>query len=178
MPPPAPSAQRVAPLVKARRPFLAADDIRKVRASTRHYDPGVRWTALDLLYRLGDPESVHMLEKAVASDIDPDIRMRAVKLLGGRLGPAPVHGLVRGLHDIDKDIRLASLEALGALGEPAAVPWIIDVSVKDYEPEVRAAALRTLGQFQDKRQKEFEALAARLRQQYEAAVERSRNKNR
>lgn len=172
--PPAPPVKAVAPVVKPPRPFLGAEDIKKVRGSTAHYDPGVRWTALELLYRLGDPEAVKYIEKAVASDPDPELRLKAVKLLGSRLGPAPVHTLVRGLKDFDKSIRLASLDALAAIGEPAAIPWIMETATKDYEPEVRAAALRALGKFQDKRRQEFDELAVRLRQQYEAAVERYR----
>jgi HEAT repeat protein len=174
VPPPPPPLESVAKPVKAPRPFLAAEQIIKIRASAQHFDPGVRWTALELLYRLGDPQAIHLLSKAVVSDPDNDVRLKAVRLLSGSLGAAPVHTLVRGLKDFDKDIRMASLEGLAVLGDPAAIPWIMETAQKDYEPEVRAAALRTIGRFQDKRQKEFEALALRLRQQYEAAVERSR----
>ena len=56
----------------------------------------------------------------------------------------------------------------------SSVPAIVEAAQKDYEPEVRVAALRTLGRFQERRQKEYDALAIRLRRQYEIAVARAR----
>lgn len=169
--PPPPIVETVAPPVKTAS-FLSTEEIRKVRASARSPDPGVRWTSMELLYTLGDPDSLPLLEKAVAEDPETELRLKAIKLLSSRATMASLQGLVRGLGAFDKTVRVASLQGLVDLGEPAAIPWIAETAQKDYEPEVRAEALRALSRFQDKRKEQFAALAAQLQSQYEAAVEK------
>ena len=174
-PPPAP-VEAVAKPVKA-QPVLGAADLKRIRKSARDGDPGVRWSSLEFLYTLGDPSSLALLEKTIASDPDPEIRMKAIRLLQkGGMGGKSLPGLVRGLADFDPEVRLASLEALEQLGDPAAARWITTVAEKDFEPEVKAKALHVLGTFQDKRREEFQQLAGHLREQYESAVARAKRR--
>ncbi len=159
------------------QPFLSADDLRRVKKSAEDPDSGVRWSALQLLFAFRDPDSVKLLEKAIAEDPDPDLRMKAIRMLkDAPAGVNRVPGLVRGLSDTDPDIRIASLKALASVGDPAATPWVVEL-IKDPESAVRIQALKTLGQFQDERKKEFEALAYQLRKQYEEAIRKSKHQN-
>jgi HEAT repeat protein len=171
-PPPAPVAA-VAPPVKA-LPVLGPAELRKVRVSAHNADPGVRWSSLEFLYTIGDPSSLPLLEKTVAKDPDPEVRIKALKLLQNGVGGKSLPAMIRGLGDIDTEVRLASLDALEQLGDPAASRWIAETAEKDLEPDVRAKALHVLGTFQDKRREEFQRLSAHLREQYESAVARSR----
>lgn len=175
-PAPLEPVERVAPPLVLPRPFLPPADLEKVRANITHHDPGVRWTALELLYTMGDPESYHHLERAVAKDLDSEIRMKAVKLLGSGTGAGRVPGLARALRDREPEIRMEALEGLEKLGEPSAARWVALAAVKDIDPAIRARALKVLSKFQDKRTKDFEDLTERLRKDHEAAVEKWREK--
>lgn len=176
-PPPAPPPEVVAPPAKA-APFMSEDELQKVRRSARDPEPGVRWAALELLYTLGDAASVAAVEKAAVDDIDPEIRLKAVKLLSAKPGMASLQSLRRGVADPDKGVRLASIKAMGDLAEPAAIPALTEAAANDYEPEVRVEAMRVLGKFADARKRDFAALADKLRRDYEAAVERSQRPGR
>lgn len=171
LPPPAPPAPAVAPV---RAEVLSESDLARFRRSARDTNADVRWASLELLYALGDPQSIPLLEKAVTDEPDPANRLRALKLLQKSAGKASVQGLVKGLRDPEKAVRLETLKALEKLGDPAAAHWVAEAAADDYEPEVKVEALRILGTFQDERRRQFEELAVRLRQQYEAAVERAR----
>jgi len=168
-PPPSPPAlvQKGEPA-----PFLSASELKSVRLSTEDGDSGVRWSAIELLFTIKDPESLRILEKAVSEDPDPEVRMKAVHLLNMGGTSRQVPGLIKALNDLDKDVRIAALKALADIADPAAAPWVAAL-LKDPESEVKTEALHTLGKFQDKRQKDFELMTDQLRLQYEAAVKKS-----
>src|SRR5689334_8277094 len=67
-----PAINRVEPA-----PFLSLDEIKRIRASTADPDPKVRWTAMELLFMLKDPESIAILLKAISDDSDPELRIKA-----------------------------------------------------------------------------------------------------
>lgn len=170
-----PQREVPAPMALAKQdpqPFLTVEELKKVRKSVRDGDPGVRWSALELLFTFRDPQSVKLLEKAIAEDPDPDLRLKAIRLLSANPNAERVPALVRGLTDVEKDVRLASLEALGNLGDASASPWVVE-ALKDPEADVKRAALNTLGKFQEKRKREFQELSDKLRVQYETAVKKA-----
>ena len=150
-------------------PVFSEVEVEKVRQSLLDGDPTVRWAAVQLLYSIHDPQLGGLLEKMIAEDPDPDLRIKIVGMMKGREDLARLGGLIKGLRDIDKSVRIASLGALGDIGDPSVVTWVTAL-LKDPEPEVRIAALQTLGRFQDKRRAEFEALAAKLKKDYEEAL--------
>lgn len=147
-------------------------DAEKVRQSLQDPDPTVRWAAAQLLYNVRDPQLGPLLEKMVADDPDADLRIKIVGMMKGREDLARLGGLVKGLHDVDKSVRIASLNALGDIGDPSVVTWVTAL-LKDPEPDVKIAALQTLGRFQDKRKEEFRALAEKLKKDYEEALRRA-----
>jgi HEAT repeat protein len=150
-------------------PVFSEEEVEKVRHSLQDGDPSVRWAAAQLLYSVHDPQLGGLLEKMIAMDPDPDVRIKIVGLMKGREDLVRLGGLVKGLRDVDKDVRIASLNALGDIGDPSVVTWVTAL-LKDPEPEVRIAALQTLGRFQDKRRIEFEELSEKLKKDYEEAL--------
>ncbi len=162
--PPPPPAIRQEP-----GPVFSEDEIKKVRLSLQDADSSVRWAAIQLLFNIRDPQLGPILEKMLAEDPDPEVRMKVVGLFKGREDVSRLGALVRGLADTDPSVRIASLQALGDIGDPSVAVWVTAV-LKDSEPSVRIEALRTLGRFQDKRKAEFKALADKLRADYEEAV--------
>lgn len=147
-------------------------DAQKVRMSLLDADPNVRWAAAQLLYNVRDPQLGPLLEKMISEDPDADLRIKIVGMMKGREDLIRLGGLVKGLHDVDKSVRIASLTALGDIGDPSVVTWVTAL-LKDPEPEVKIAALQTLGRFQEKRVQEFRALADKLRLDYEEALRRA-----
>ncbi len=167
--PPPPPVLTTAP---AQMPLLDAKELKSLHDTARDPDPGVRWTSIQLLYTMKDPDSLTLLEKTVAEDSDVDVRMKAVKLLNEGGTSRQVPALVKGLADLEPDVRIAALKALGDIGDPAAAPWVAAL-LKDPENNVKTEALHTLGRFQEKRMKDFQNLTDQLRHQYEAAVKKS-----
>lgn len=153
-------------------------DIARIKASTRDSNPQVRWAALQLLFTLGEPEILALLEESITRDTEPANRVRALELLRQRKGIETLQGMLRGLKDPEKEVRVAALEAIQQSGEPAAIPWVAEAATRDYEPDVRSRALRVLSSFQDKRRADFQELTTRLRREYEAAVDKASSKSR
>jgi HEAT repeat protein len=157
-------------------PVFADAEVRRIRLSLQDGDPGVRWTAAQLLYNIRDPQLGPLLDKMIAEDPDPEVRMKVVGLLKGREDLVRLGGLVRALGDTDKGVRLQALATLGDIGDPSVASWVTAL-LKDPEVEVRVAALQTLGRFQDKRKKEFHLLADKLKKDYEDALRREALRN-
>jgi HEAT repeat protein len=167
LPPPPPVLEQPDP-----GPVFAESDIEKIRLSLKDGDPGVRLSAAQLLYNIHDPQLGPLLDKMIAEDPDPEVRMKVISLVQGRADLVRLGGLVRGLSDTDKDVRIKALSALGDIGDPSVATWVTSL-LKDPEPDVRIAALVTLGRFQDKRKKEFHELAEKLKRDYEESLRRA-----
>lgn len=163
------------PVVVAPRdpgPVFSEAEVEKVRQSLHDADPSVRWAAAQLLFNVHDPQLGTLLERMIAEDPDPELRIKIVGMMKGREDLIRLGGLVSGLRDVDKSVRIASLSALGDIGDPSVATWVTAL-LKDPEPEVKIAALQTLGRFQDKRKEEFRALAEKLKNDYEEALRRA-----
>jgi hypothetical protein len=161
------------PPVMAAEPAMVFSEVdaQRIRLSLQDPDPGVRWSAAQLLYSIRDPQLGPLLDKMIAEDPDPDVRMKVVGMMKNREDVMRLGGLVRALGDTDKGVRLQALSSLGDIGDPSVATWVTAL-LKDPEVEVRVAALQTLGKFQDKRKKEFHALAQKLKSDYEEALRR------
>jgi len=169
LPPPLPAEPPMSIQPRDPGPVFSETEVEKVRQSLQDGDPSVRWAAIELLYSIHDPQLGGILEKMIADDPDPDLRIKIVGLMKGREDLVRLGGLVKGLRDVDKSVRIASLQALGDIGDPSVVTWVTAL-LKDPEPDVKIAALQTLGRFQDKRRQEFDALAEKLKKDYEEAL--------
>ncbi len=152
-------------------PVFSEAELKRIRMSIVDGDPGVRWSAAQLLFSIHDPQLGPILDKMIAEDPDPNVRIKVIGLMKGREALLRLGGLVRALGDTDKGVRLQALKALGDIGDPSVAGWVTAL-LKDPEPDVRIAALQTLGRFQDKRKQEFRELADKLKRDYEAALRR------
>jgi HEAT repeat protein len=170
-PPPLPAPPPTAVAPRDPGPAFSESEISKVRQSLQDADPAVRLAAVQLLYSIRDPQIGTLLERMIAEDPDAEVRIKIVGLMKGRDEMVRLGGLVKGLSDIDKSVRIASLNALGDIGDPSVVTWVT-AALRDPEPDVKIAALQTLGRFQDKRKADFEALAEKLKRDYEEALRR------
>ncbi len=167
-PPPPPTAEQEAgpPL-----PILTPGEIQKVRDSLQDQDPEVRWSAIRLLHNIHDPELPAALQDMLSRDPDPEVRVRIVGLLRDEAGEDRLAMMIKSLDDPDPAVRVAALRAIGDGGDPSATPWVT-ARLSDAEPSVRIAALKALGRFHDRRVAAYDAMAKKLRADYEAALKR------
>ena len=171
LPPPPPVMNQAEP-----GPVFQEADVKRIRLSLQDGDPGVRWSAAQLLYNIRDPQLGPLLDKMISEDPDPDVRIKIVGMMKGREDVMRLGGLVRALSDTDKGVRLQALSSLGDIGDPSVATWVTSL-LKDPEVDVRVAALQTLEKFQDKRKKEFHVLAEKLKKDYEDALRREAIRN-
>lgn len=176
-PPPPPEPPPRPPIldVQAPAPVITAEELEKVRMSTKDSDPQVRWAAIELLYKVRAPDAYDILENALSIDTELDVRRRALELIKVSDNPAKVKDLVLATKDSEKEIRLAALLALGEHGGPSVAPNVVAL-LNDVEPDVRLQAIHALGRIQEKRYQEFKAEQDLLREEYEKAVARSQGK--
>ncbi|MGH2573407.1 MAG: HEAT repeat domain-containing protein [Actinomycetota bacterium] len=107
-------------------------------------DPRAATAAGAVLDRIGGAEFF----LSGLSSIDPDERLRAVRVLGAIGGPAASEALLLTLSDPDVRVRVRSAALLGELGAPAAEKALRHVWLTDPVGEVADAAeeaLRALG---------------------------------
>lgn len=89
---------------------------------------------------LKDPRAVPSLLKVAASE-DPQMRLHAVKALGGINDPASIAALRQGIKDSDEQVRGWSIIGLGRLKDSTAVPDLNAIAANPKEtPDIRAAA--------------------------------------
>ncbi|MCI0339644.1 MAG: HEAT repeat domain-containing protein, partial [Planctomycetales bacterium] len=87
---------------------------------------------------------------ALGASLDPareaDARVRrAVARALGELGDPALAPLARGLGDTDAEVRWAAAYALGLLADPGAAEALVAHLAREVEPEVREAAVVSLG---------------------------------
>lgn len=165
-PPPAPPPRIHLPPV----PVLSDQELQRIRATAKDADPQVRWAAIELLYRVRDPLASQVLRNLLTTDTDPAVKTRAIETLERTGDPNLAEDLMVALKDHEKDVRIAALVALGEIGDAKLAPVVVDM-LRDYEPQVRMQALHTMGRFQEKRQQEYQALAQRLKDEYQRSLE-------
>lgn len=167
-PPPAPAPPppriELAPVA-----VLSEAELQKIRATAKDADPQVRWAAIELLFRVRDPLASDVLRNLLTTDADPAVKTKAIAALEKNGDPRLAEDLMIALKDPEKDVRMAALLALGELGDARSAPAVVEM-LRDYEPQVRMQALHTMGRFQEKRQQEYQALAQRLKEEYQRSL--------
>lgn len=173
IPPPPPILQSPNPA-----PVLNEAEIQKIRDAARDVDPNVRWAAIELMYRMRDPQVIPILENTLSLDTEPAMRKKALTLLreaaekqsGAK--PEVVKDLIAALKDTDRDIRITALLALSETGDARVVGQIAGM-LDDSEAEVRLQALHTLSRMHEARAAAYQRLSEQLKTDYEAAVRRA-----
>ena len=113
-------------------------------------DPQVRLDAVESLGKDGSPNTVKPLLDAV-NDSDPRVRAKAIDYLGRIGSPVATLPLTQYLFlkDVDKATKQRILVALGRIGDPDAVPRLIDFANETQDHELRCGALFALGEIGD-----------------------------
>ena len=107
-------------------------------------DPGVRESAARALGRTWDEGALDPLAWAVRDDDDADVREAAARALGDIGGAGGVSALIAALRDPRGSVRESAVAALGAIGGDSAFQALVDVSMTDRDPWVRAEAAAAL----------------------------------
>lgn len=152
--PPPPPPIEVAPLEPT--PMISEEEQAKVIKTASDDDPQVRWEALSLLDKMNAPAAYPVIFDKLRKDMDPEIRIKIVRLLADRKHPEISKNLVRATKDMAPEVRVAALQALEKMGDYTAASAITD-TLKDPEDSVRLQALRTLNVLQDKRATDLRA---------------------
>jgi len=90
------------------------------------------------------------LSELSARDPDEEVRAEAIEVLG-LLGEPASAAVVAALADASMRVVEAATTALGEIGDPTAVPWLIEASVDHENALVREAAIAALGSIGDQR---------------------------
>ncbi len=168
-PPTPPVLQHFPPLV------LSEMEIQKIRLATMDGDPQVRWAAIDLLYRVRDPQIYEILQKTLKIDSEPGVRRKSLDILKKVNSPDRIPVLIGALNDTERNIRIAALVALGEVADPKATTAIIK-ALRDTDPIVRRQALNTLGVIQTKMDLQHKEMQEKVRQEYEKALDEHKRK--
>ena len=90
------------------------------------------------------------LSTVAATDPDDEVRAEAVEVLGA-LGSIAYDTVRARCDDASTRVIEAATTALGEIGDPAAVPWLIETSTGHENQLVREAAIAALGSIGDDR---------------------------
>ncbi len=107
---------------------LRGEDVADAMASrlSSETDSEVRRTlALFQGFHRSPVRALSVLAEALAGDADPLVRARAAFAMEG-FGPAASDFLLRAIRDVDPNVRRAAAMTLGDLGEPRALPLLVD----------------------------------------------------
>jgi len=80
----------------------------------------------------------------IAALADPRLRLFAASSLGEIRAHAAVPALVRNLNVKNDPVRNAAVKALGRIGDPSAIPSLVDVACTDEAAGVRTTAIDAL----------------------------------
>jgi HEAT repeat protein len=112
---------------------------------TEDSEVNVRVAAAEAMGRIGSPESIPPLSRAVG-DSEVEVRTVAVVALGRVGTAAAIPAISRALDDVSNDnhVRIKCLEAFSRIGLPEPIPQI-GIATQHHDLAVRKAALSALG---------------------------------
>lgn len=165
-PPPPPPPELSAPPPQV----IQEAELERIRTATMDSDPSVRWAAIDLLYRVGDPRAMKILEGALKMDTESQVRQNALEILRGKNSAQEI---LPALNDSEKDIRKAALMALGEVGDPVHTPEMLR-ALNDVEPDVRMQALHAIGRIQEKKMAEYRTKKLEAEARYQEELNKYR----
>lgn len=98
----------------------------------------------------GDRSENPAIAARLLNDPDALVRAQAAVKLGESRDPEAVQFLVQALTDRHAQVRWDTVEALEKIGDRSASAKVIDVLIRDENPNVRRAAARCLGTLGDR----------------------------
>ena len=124
-------------------------DLDPIVQQMKNLDPDVRYKLVEVIGKIGGPQAVVALIKALKDD-HHKVRREAADELGQIGDPSAIPALIEALKDESREVRREAADALGQIGGTAAVPGLIE-ALKDESREVRREAADGLGQIRDSR---------------------------
>ncbi|MDD1686309.1 HEAT repeat domain-containing protein [Methanoregula sp.] len=125
---------------------LGQPAVNDLTALVRDENPAVTIAALHALGRINAPEALPVMISLVG-DPNPDIRRAVAESLGCFRDASVIPSLVRCFMDPSASVRSEAIRALSGMGSFAMRPVL--EATEDREPQIRSAALETLGKFPD-----------------------------
>jgi HEAT repeat protein len=136
--------QRIQALIKLRA-IEAADAVPLLAKALKDPNPRVRYSAVSLLGQKHSPETLALLQEALATDPEFDVRAAAAAALGDLGDRSALDNLVEAYRvDRDEMVRFSAVAALGELGDERAIDLLADAIQQG--GLIETAAVMALGQ--------------------------------
>lgn len=141
--------QRIQALIQLRA-VEAADAVPLLAKALKDPNTRVRYSAVSLLGQKDAPETLALLQEALATDPELDVRAAAAAALGDLGDPAALDNLVEAYRvDQDEMVRFSAVAALGELGDERAIDLLADAIQQG--GLIETAAVMALGQISSPR---------------------------
>jgi len=122
----------------------------------------VRWSALELLYRTGDPNASSIIKDRLAHESENWIKRSIIQMLAQNKDKENLELLAPTVSDVDGDIRLAGVVALSGFDSAEVVPYL-SKALEDSDAEVKLKAmegLKNINTVLDQRRRDYERALA------------------
>lgn len=129
---------------------------------TNDSEAKIRWAAVELLYRIEDPQAPQVVKERLSQEPETWVRKSIIRMLGDRKDMQSLALLEEGLKDYDKDVRLATVDTIGNFVNAEALP-VLNKAMQDYDPEVKLKAIEALDRIQETLRKQKEEQIQKLR---------------
>lgn len=103
-------------------------------------DANIKVLAIDELAKFVKDQRTALAIGAAVTDMDPRVKLHAIKVLSQSADPNAPEQVIRGLFSRDKSVRLAALDALEMLKSDTAIKPISEIMKNESDPEVRKRA--------------------------------------
>ncbi|MBI4057484.1 MAG: HEAT repeat domain-containing protein [Elusimicrobia bacterium] len=123
-------------------------------------EPKVRWAAMEIIYRLKDPQAILTIHQALPNETDPWVRKNIYQMFAESKDRNAMPLLLKGLKDYDKEVRIAAINAIGALEDPSVVPLLNEV-LKDFDPDIKLETIKTIDNLRKIAEKQQHEIAER-----------------
>jgi len=145
-PPPPP------PVVEVPEPISLSDaDMERIFEATKDPSPRVKWAAIELLYRRGDPNADKLIKESLALETDPRVRLGTIEVLWRLRHPEARKMLQQALSlETDPEVRRRALELLKADPSKEGTSQMLP-ALRDPDAGMRSAALSAIGARGDKK---------------------------
>lgn len=130
------------------RPTFHEEITMQFETELRHWNPERRRAAAVELGKIANERAIPALLDALYNESSETRRVVAWAL--GQIGAPAIHALVEALFhfDFDPNLRVAVIDSLGSIGDPEAVPELLEI-LDDDDSDVREAVVMALGEIGD-----------------------------
>ena len=104
----------------------------------------VRWAAIELLYRTGDPKTPVIIKNRLEHETENGVKLDIInRLLTQHKDKENLRLLAIAQNDLEAEVRLAALNAMAAYNRPEVLPYL-NRALKDDDTDVKLKAMNAL----------------------------------